>query len=90
MAQQQLGGIESVLGSPAAADERWAVFALEGLRVSPSEERFFKPFQPLIGMDNGGVGPPAEARGPESNLGIQSGREATTCPVRFSGMQKSF
>ena len=90
VAETQLGAIQSVLGSPAVEDERWAVFALEGFGIAPSEERFFKPFQPLIGMDNGGIGPPAEARGPESNLGIQSGREAARCPVRVSGMQKSY
>ena len=49
VAETQLGAIQSVLGSPALEDERWAVFALEGFGIAPSEERFFKPFQPLIG-----------------------------------------
>ena len=80
-ASQALSGIETVLGSPEASDRRWTVFSLRSLGERPSEKRFFPPFQPLVGMDNGGQGPPQVDRGPDAPLGIHSGREAARCPL---------
>ena len=74
-------GIEAVLGPPEAADKRWTIFSLRRLRVELSEKRFFPPFQPLLGMDNGGQGPPQADRGPGEPMGIHSGREAARCPL---------
>jgi hypothetical protein len=90
IAYRELGGISEVLGAPRDQDDRWAVFDLQALGIAPSDSRFFEPFQPLVGMDNGGQGPPVEARGPEPSMAIHSGREASTCPLSISGMRKSF
>lgn len=81
IASEAISGIEDVLGGPVASDGRWAVFSLNALGVAPSEQRFFPPFQPLVGMDNGGQGPPQADRGPSTPMGTYSGREAALCPL---------
>lgn len=80
-AEEAVAEIGGVLGPPAASDARWVVYSLRGLGVVPDERREFPPFQPLLGMDNGGQGPPKVDRGPGAPLGIDSGREAAVCPL---------
>ena len=81
VAEEAIAGIEGVVGRAAASDTRWRVYALSGLGERPSEKRFFSPFQPLFGVDNGGQGPPMVDRGAIPKSGIDSGREAASCPL---------